>query len=513
MSLFALLESNSRHFRDRIAVTEPAGARSSYAQFLARSAGLGASLRHLGVEPGDRVVICMENCGAFLEVLFACWAAGACAVPVNAKLHRREVAHILTDCGARMLFATEPQHGALADLGGEIATLKQVVAAGSPAYEALISAAPLPPVETTPEDPAWLFYTSGTTGRPKGAVLSNRNMLFMTMAYFADIASPGTADQMLHVSPLSHGSGLYAVPHMLRGSEQIIGGHFDPDAVIDIVNRNTRVSTFLVPTTLNRLMRSPGIERLQTANIGTICYGGAPMYRSDLDNAVEIFAGKLYHLYGQGESPMTITGVSQEWHADPRARATCGHARSGVRVRVVDGSGTELPPGEIGEVITRSECVMSGYWNNPAATAKTVRDGWLHTGDLGSLDAQGLLTLKDRSKDLIISGGSNIYPREVEEVLLTHPDVREAAVIGVPHADWGEEVIAFVVRRDGSALDAAGLDSLCLGQIARFKRPKRYLFPDRLPKSDYGKILKTELRAWAASDRAGAGSSRAGGTQ
>jgi len=498
LSLFALFEGNARLFRDRPAVTDATGTRS-YAEFLARASGIGASLRHLGIEKGDRVVLCMDNCGAFLEVLFATWAAGACAVPVNAKLHRREIAHIVTDSGAKIIFATQTQHGTLAELVQEIPTLEHVVEAGSNAYASMTAAPHLLPVVTAAKDPAWLFYTSGTTGRPKGAILSHRNMLFMSMAYYADIASPDTSDQMLHVSPMSHGSGLYAVPHMLRGSEQIIVSQFDPDAVIDIIDRHSRVSTFLVPTSLTRLIRAPSARSLRTANIGTICYGGAPMYQSDLDDAVEMFPGKLFHVYGQGESPMTITGLPQRLHADPIARATCGHVRTGVRVRIVDDSGTGLPPGEIGEVLTLSDCVMTGYWNNDAATRNTLRDGWLHTGDLGSLDEHGLLVLKDRSKDLIISGGSNIYPREIEEVLLTHPDVLEAAVVGMPQVDWGEEVVAFVARREGSGLDGSDLDAMCLDQLARFKRPRRYVFLESLPKSDYGKILKTTLREWAAS--------------
>jgi long-chain acyl-CoA synthetase len=197
---------------------------------------------------------------------------------------------------------------------------------------------------------------------------------------------------------------------------------------------------------------------------------------------------------------MTITGLDQAAHADtshPRYEerlGSTGVARTGVAVRVVDETGQDLPPGEIGEIVTRSDCVMRGYWNNPEASANALRDGWLWTGDLGSLDADGFLTIKDRSKDMIISGGANIYPREIEEVLLSHPEVLEAAVVGRPHADWGEEAIAFVVRRAGSTLAAAALDRLCLDNIARFKRPKSYRFVDTLPKNNYGKVLKTELR-------------------
>jgi long-chain acyl-CoA synthetase len=235
-------------------------------------------------------------------------------------------------------------------------------------------------------------------------------------------------------------------------------------------------------------------------NLKTITYGGAPMYVADALRAIDLFGPRLYQLFGQGESPMTITGLPQSWHADrthPRfleRLASCGFARTGVEVRVVDEEDGNLPVGEVGEIITRSDCVMAGYWQNPEASAKTLRGGWLHTGDLGSLDAEGFLTIRDRSKDMIISGGSNIYPREIEEVLLAHPDVAECSVVGRPHPEWGEEVFAFVVPRPGADIQASALDALCLDRIARFKRPRDYRFIDALPKNNYGKVLKTELR-------------------
>jgi acyl-CoA synthetase (AMP-forming)/AMP-acid ligase II len=224
------------------------------------------------------------------------------------------------------------------------------------------------------------------------------------------------------------------------------------------------------------------------------------MYAADLRRALSLFGPKLYHLYGQGESPMTISGLGKALHADtehPRYEerlASVGVARTGVTIRIVDEAGRELPAGEVGEVITTSDCVMKGYWNNDGANAQALRAGWLWTGDLGSMDGDGFVTLKDRSKDLIISGGANIYPREIEEVLLMHAGVLETAVVSRPHADWGEEVIAFVVRRAGTDVSGRDLDKLCLDNIARFKRPKSYRFVDALPKNNYGKILKTELR-------------------
>ena len=220
------------------------------------------------------------------------------------------------------------------------------------------------------------------------------------------------------------------------------------------------------------------------------------MYVSDLKAAMNLFGNKLGQIYGQGECPMTITAMTKAMHRDASDHrlASVGVAQSVVEVKVVDEKGADLPPGGVGEIHVRGEVVMKGYWNRPDATAATIRDGWLHTGDMGTFDADGFLTLKDRVKDLIISGGSNIYPREVEEVLLTHEGVLEVSVVGHPHPEWGEEVIAFVARIEGSDVTEAELDRLCLDNIARFKRPKRYLFVNSLPKNNYGKILKTALR-------------------
>jgi long-chain acyl-CoA synthetase len=216
------------------------------------------------------------------------------------------------------------------------------------------------------------------------------------------------------------------------------------------------------------------------------------MYVADALRAIDFFGPRLYQLFGQGESPMTITGLPQSEHAARSHLETCGYARTGVEVRVADAEDRDLPPGEVGEILTRSACVMAGYWENPQASAQALRGGWLHTGDLGSLDEAGYLTIRDRSKDMIISGGANIYPREIEEVLLRHPAVAECSVVGRPHPEWGEAVVAFVVRRGG--VTAQELDALCLGHIARFKRPRDYRFVDALPKNNYGKVLKTELR-------------------
>ena len=257
---------------------------------------------------------------------------------------------------------------------------------------------------------------------------------------------------------------------------------------------------------VHRLDNHPRAADADTANLKTIAYGGGPMYVADSLKAMDVLGDKLVQIYGQGEAPMTITGLSKSLHQmrdHPRyleRLGSAGIARTDVEVRVVDADDRDLPVGEIGEVICRGEVVMAGYWRDPAASAATLRGGWLHTGDLGCFDADGFLTLKDRSKDMIISGGTNIYPREIEEVLLGHPAVAEASVVGRPHRDWGEEVVAFVVAGAGRAPTPAELDALCLENIARFKRPRAYRFVDALPKNNYGKVLKTALREQLAGE-------------
>jgi long-chain acyl-CoA synthetase len=499
MNLAALLFDVARLLPERPAVSDDRHS-WNYRELAERVARVAGGLRARGLQRGDRVLLSLENCGEFVELLFGCWAAGLCAVPANARLHPREVEYIADNSGARLLIATPGLIEPLAPLAGSVDTLDAAISTRTTEYEALLTAEPLRPEPGSPTDRAWLFYTSGTTGRPKGAVLTQRNLLFASQCYYADIDRLDAYDTHLLAAPVSHGAGLYALPFLLKGGHQIVLPHFDVGDILDRIAGHPRVSFFAAPTMLTRLVHAPEVAGADLANLKTIYYGGGPMYVTDLEKALGLFGPRLYQLYGQGESPMTITGLDQRMHADtghPRWRERLGSTgvpRTGVLVKVLDDNDIELPHGEVGEVVTRSDCVMQGYWQNPDANAETLRGGWLHTGDLGSIDADGFLTLRDRSKDMIISGGSNIYPREIEEVLLRHPDLVEASVVGRPHPDWGEEVIAFVVAKPGAEVKEAALDRLCLDHIARFKRPRRYHFVDGLPKNNYGKVLKTELR-------------------
>ncbi len=476
---------------------------ADYREFARRASVLAGYLTRLGVRPGDRVAIFMTNRPEYFEVLYAAWWLGAAAVPINAKLHPKEAAWIIDDAEASVLFVSDDVGDALRGELAGIAALRDVISASHAGFEKLYTGDSIGSVyEAAGSALAWLFYTSGTTGRPKGVMLTHANLAAMTACYFMDVDTPATVDANLYAAPISHGAGLYSFMQIIRGARHAVpeSGKFDASEVLELSRHLGNASMFLAPTMVKRLVEAAKRRGETGDGIKTIVYGGAPMYLSDIEEGLEVMGNRFVQIYGQGESPMTITALSRSLHADranPKWRkrlASVGVAQSLVEVRIAGEDGETLPPGEVGEVLARGPSVMAGYWRRPAATAETLRDRWLWTGDMGEMDEDGFLTLRDRSKDVIISGGSNIYPREVEEVLLTHPLVMEAAIIGRSHPDWGEEVVAFIVTRDGQDVDGASLDRLCLDNIARFKKPKAYVRIERLPKNNYGKVLKSELR-------------------
>ena len=494
MNLGVWLEKWGRAAPDHPAIALGGTTCATYRQWAARSRTLAGNLRAL-CKPDDRVAVAMTNRPEFLEALFAIWHAGLVAVPMNAKLHSEEFGYIIGNTDAALVLASS-------DRAGDVAPHGRTIATDSAEWRRLCQGDGIDVVPRRPVDLAWLFYTSGTTGRPKGAMLTHGIMLAQTLGYFAEIEPVGPSDCVLHAAPMSHGSGCYGLPFVALGGKTVIpeSGGFDPDEIATLLPIHGNVSFFAAPTMVSRLINHSGFAAADHRGLRTIVYGGAPMHFETLQQGLDLLGPKFAQIYGQGEVPMTITALSKDMHADrarPRWReimASVGLPRANVEVRVADERDRALPTGEIGEVLVRSEVVMTGYWRNSPATAETLRGGWLHTGDMGALDEEGFLTLKDRSKDMIISGGSNIYPREVEEVLLLHPGVLEVSVIGRPHPDWGEEVVACVVPRPQQPVSAEQLDALCLSAIARFKRPRGYVFLETLPKNNYGKVLKTELR-------------------
>jgi len=494
-----LMRAASAH-PDRTALflgTEPLFTFAQLAERVARCAG---GLRNrVGLQPGDRVALVMKNCPQYVELLYGIWHAGLCAVPVNARLHPREIDDIVQDSGARLCLAT--------DIGA--APGFRTIMAGSADYHALFAGPGLPPADVAGGALAWLFYTSGTTGKPKGAMLTHDNLAAMSRAYSSAVSRIAAGDSLIHAAPMSHGSGLYMIPHIADGASQVIpaSGGFDAAELASLIADHHRPTFFAAPTMLNRLVEYARRIGAELSNLKVVVCGGAPLYVEDELAALDCLGHRIAQIYGQGESPMTIAAQAPadiaRAHADDdrKALASVGRALPGVEIRIADSEDHALPVGEIGEVLMRGPTVMHGYWNNPQATAATLRNGWLHTGDVGCLDEHGLLTLKDRSKDTIISGGSNIYPREVEDVLLTHPAVAEVSVLGRGHPEWGEEVVAVVVPKAGTRVTTSELDQWCLRRIARFKRPKTYVFVEALPKNSNGKVLKTALRELVARPR------------
>lgn len=467
---------------------------ADYATFHDRAARVGGWLRAQGIGSGDRVAIFMKNCPDYLIVQYGIWYAGAAAVAINAKLHGREAEFIINNSQAALCFCTAD----LAQALGETDLTVPLLDVESDAYAPVMVADPTDPAPCAPDDLAWLFYTSGTTGRPKGVMITHRMLVTMSLAYQTDVDQARSDDTILYAAPMSHGAGIYNMIHVRVGARHVcpVSGGFEPAEIFDLARHHGNIHMFAAPTMVKRLSEAAKETGEPGTGLRTIVYGGGPMYVADIVEAVDLFGPVFAQIYGQGECPMGITALPRDLVADrthPNWRArlqSVGRAQSPVEVRIGDANGNPVVPGDHGEIMVRGDVCMSGYWNNSEATAKTVINGWLMTGDMGFMDADGFVTMQDRSKDMIISGGSNIYPREVEEVLLTHPEVTEASVVGHPDPDWGEIVVAFIV---GTAPEDA-LNTLCNDNIARFKRPKAYHFVDELPKNNYGKVLKTALR-------------------
>ena len=504
----ALLARAARKWPRLPALALGSRALQTYVSLAERCGRLAAALATIGLRPGDRVAVISRNDPAYIEALFAIWWAGLIAVPINAKLHPRELEFVLSDSEARFAFTDADWHAALSGILHLLPNLERALPFGSREYENLFFDAGVAPIASVDlVTAAWLFYTSGTTGRPKGVVISHGNLYAMVNCFLGDVEAIAPGDAILHGAPLSHGSGLYVLPHVARGAVNVVpeSGSFEVGEILALLTTWDHALMFAAPTMVKRLIVAPALGDARLERLKCIVYGGGPMYVEDCKAAFGALGPRLAQIYGQGETPMTITAMDRMTLADAIARdddtriGSVGIAQIGIDVRIgeVDRA---LPPGEVGEVLVRGPTVMQGYWGNPDASAKALAAGWLHTGDLGTFDGDGFLTLKDRSKDLIISGGSNIYPREVEEALLRHADVVEAAVIGRRHEEWGEEVVACIVPRmplvDEHAKKAfeRTLDAHCLDSIARFKRPRAYVFLSELPKNNTGKVLKTALR-------------------
>ena len=503
MAMVELLQKQAKRQPDAPAIFEGSALLMNYAQWAQAAAGVAQRLRDGGLQPGYRVVLFMRNHPMYLVLAWGVWWAGGVVVPVNAKLHIKEAKWIVENAEATWAFVS--QDVCSASLAPSIQQWEVTQALAHGWFEGVSDWTAVPVCERELSDLAWLFYTSGTTGRPKGVMLTHHNLLTMGLNYFVDVDHVAPDDHIIYAAPMSHGAGVYAIPHLIAGARHVVpaSGGVDVAEMFELGWTLGPLSTFAAPTIVNRLVDHAVHQGLSQADCArafkTIVYGGAPMYAADIQRALHVMGERFVQIYGQGETPMVGTALSRSALSDrehplyERYLGSIGWPQSAVQVRIARSDGAWAQTQEIGEVVVKGPSVMAGYWRNPEATQAAIREGWLWTGDMGCMDESGFITLKDRSKDMIISGGSNIYPREIEEVLLTLTGVHEVAVVGEPHAEWGESVVAFVVAEPTVTPDA--LDQKCLDELARFKRPKRYVWLDALPKNNYGKVLKTELRA------------------
>ena len=469
----------------------------------ARATAFAAALRdRYGMRKGDRLLVQSANCNQMFEAAFACWKLGCVWVPANFRQTPEEVAWLAMSSGAKGLLAG-------AEFAGHIAACKDVAftvtigAAGEDDYDTLVAEFAEVPVavsEVDRDDPAWFFFTSGTTGKPKAAVLTHGQLAFVITNHLCDLM-PGTGpdDASIVVAPLSHGAGIHQLTQVAHGVKTILPGgtKFDPAEVWRLVAKWRVTNAFTVPTIVKMLVEHPSVYEHDHSSLRYMIYAGAPMYRADQIRAIKVLGPVLVQYFGLGEVTGNITVLPPAHHsADDAAMriGTCGFARTGMQVQVQDAEGQEVAPGETGEVAVIGPAVFAGYHNNPEANDKAFRNGWFLTGDLGHMDDEGFLYLTDRASDMYISGGSNIYPREIEEKVLQHPAINECAVLGIPDPTWGEVGIAICVAQ-GDRPKAADLLEWLGAKIPRYKMPKSVLFWDELPKSGYGKITKKLIRA------------------
>jgi acyl-CoA synthetase (AMP-forming)/AMP-acid ligase II len=480
----------------------------SWAEIAGRVRAAAAALRARGIGSGDRVLVHARNGNAIFESCWACWLIGAVWVPTNFRLSPPEVAWLAANAGCRahLFDPAFPQHRQAARDGNPACSLEVTMGEGEgPTWDELVAEGRRAPVTETAavdrDHPAWLFYTSGTTGRPKGGTLTHGQLAFVVTNHIADLM-PGLShrDASLVVAPLSHGAGIHAMAQVARGAVSVLlpGERLDVPEAWRLVEKHRVSNMFTVPTILNALCRDPSVDAHDHSSLRHVIYAGAPMYREDQKHALRKLGFCLVQYFGLGEVTGNITVLPPEWHSiedDPAMPiGSCGYPRTGIEVAILDAENRRLPPGETGEICVRGPAVMAGYFENPEANAKAFAGGWFHTGDLGHLDERGFLTITGRQSDMYISGGSNVYPREIEEVLLTFPGVAEACVVGVPHEKWGETGIAVLVPEPGATLDPAAVMAHLDGRLGRYKWPSRIVLWDALPRSGYGKVPKNEVR-------------------
>ena len=517
MNAGEMLTTTATSYPDQVAwiwESEPGSTRTrTYGETNRRADALAAGLVDLGVGRGDRVALFMQNRPEAMESFFGILKLGAAAVPLNPRFTAEEIDYHIGDAGARVLIIGDEVADVVAKVRDRLTSVEHVICVdGFADFEAVVTRHDrerFPAVDMDDDELAWLAYTSGTTGRAKGAMLTHGNLIACALGALADTMRLEVGDVALHAASLTHGSGYNALAYTMKGCAQVLLAPigFEIEKFLDFVSRYKVNALFTVPTMIKMIIDHPAARDADLSSLRWVMYGGAPMYVEDLKKALELMGPVFVQIYGQTESPMTGTLLRPEEHRldEPYARrlGSCGRARSGIGVRILGEDDRPVSTGEMGEICLRGATVMKGYWNRPEATAETLRGGWLHTGDIGKMDDHGYVYILDRTRDMVISGGLNIYPREVEEVLLTHPAVSEVCVFGVPDDKWGEALKAHVVLARGQTATEAGVIAFAGEHMAGYKKPKSVDFVDEIPKTTYGKADKKAVRVpyWAGQER------------
>jgi len=520
MNVKYLINRAVKEYPDRTAVIYN-GVRRTFREFDKRVNALANGLLELGVRKRDRVGMLLTNRPEFIEIDFALAKTGIVRVPLNSRLTGADHQYMLNDSEADLLIFGEGFTELVKTIQPSLKTVKQFIRVSEgiskgniPAaidYEWLIEKnAPEEPFsEIEEEDLHTLFYTSGTTGKPKGAMLTQKSWASVAVNLILDYGPVTEDDVILNTQPLSHGAGFFVLPYFIRGATNVLIPEFKPSIVFETIERERVTVLKLVPSMLYQLLDAPEKNRYDLSSLHSIIYGGSPIAVPRLKEAIQFFGRKLVQLYGQAEAPMCISTLSRLDHVVEGSEeavkrlSSAGKPCVNVQVRIVDENGEDCNPGEVGEVIVRGDHLMQGYWKLPEATADTLRKGWVYTGDLGYFDSAGFIFLIDRKTDMIISGGFNIYPKEIEDAIVIHPKVKEVAVIGVPDDKWGEAVKALVVPMEGVEIKEEEIIDHCRHYLAGFKKPKSVEFLKILPRNPYGKVQKTVLREpyWKGFDR------------
>jgi len=510
MDLGELPRRNARRYPESPCLTE-GDRRYTFKGFNERVNRLANGLSRLGVEKRDRVAVLLSNCSEYVEIYFALAKIGAIIVPLNTRLNPKEYIPYFDITSPRVLITGELFRDAVGEIRPSLGTVRHFVAVGGSPIKEVIpfeqllfdSPASEPLVGATENDIAAIYFTSGTTGFPKGAMWTHRNILEQMVNLQINLPF-SKDDRGLIVLPMFHGPVTIPILHQLFyiGGSVVISphGHFDPESFLDTIKKEKITCTFIVPTMLVQLVNYPGIERYRETirQLRQIKYAASPASADVLKRAIELFGPILTQGYGLTETVGGVSFLSKEDHAESEGRdrklKSCGKEYVNVHIKIVDENGTEVPPGTVGEILVKSDKNFVGYWEMPEESNQVLKGGWLHTADLGMFDEERYLHLVDRKRDMIISGGENIYPVEIEEVINRHVKVKESAVVGVPDPVWGESVKAFVILKDGERASADEIIDFCRQNLASYKKPKFVQFVDELPRNSMGKILKHLLR-------------------